>query len=122
MAVVQYAIETLAVRHVIVCGHYGCGGVRAALDNNFDGQAHVERWLSPLRQLVSTHRKELDGCASDDDRWAKLCEMNVVEQTRRLIASDVLVRAGLAGMDVSVHGLIYSLHDGLLHPLVPPVR
>src|SRR5471030_255738 len=59
MAVVQYAIETLGVRQMIVCGHYGCGGVRAALDNNYDGAAHVERWLTPLRQLAATHFAEL---------------------------------------------------------------
>src|SRR5260370_24195134 len=63
MGVVQYAIEALGVRHVIVCGHYGCGGVRAALDNRFDGAAHVERWLSPLRQLAMLRAAELARCA-----------------------------------------------------------
>jgi carbonic anhydrase len=120
MAVVQYAIETLGVRQVIVCGHYGCGGVRAVLDNRFEGQAHVERWLTPLRHLTSSSMRELAVCPTDDERWAKLCEINVIDQVRRLASSDVLVRARMSGKDASVHGLIYSLRDGLLRQLEPP--
>lgn len=120
MGVVQYAIETLGVRHVIVCGHYGCGGVRAALENQFDGASHVERWLSPLRQLVLSRASELSGCTTNEERWEKLCEINVVEQVRRLQSSDVLAHARLRGFAVVVHGLIYSLRDGLLRELVAP--
>jgi len=116
MGAVQYAIESLGVRHVIVCGHYGCGGVRAALDDNFAGALHVERWLAPLRQLVSLRATELSACATDDERWARLCEINVIEQVRRLLSSDVLVRA----RSISVYGLIYGLSDGLLRELVAP--
>src|SRR5438105_5261929 len=90
MASVQYAIEALGVQHVIVCGHYGCGGVRAALDNRFDGAAHVERWLRPLRQLAMVHSTELGALESDSAQWDRLCEINVVEQVRLLEASDVL--------------------------------
>jgi carbonic anhydrase len=118
MGVVQYAIEVLGVRHVIVCGHYGCGGVRAALDNRYEGAAHVERWLSPLRQLAGLRTAELSRCATDDERWQKLCELNVMEQVRRLLATDVLMEARLRGIEVLVHGLIYSLRDGLLRELV----
>jgi carbonic anhydrase len=118
MSVVQYAIEVLNVRHVIVCGHYGCGGVRAALDNDFAGAAHVERWLMPLRELAVEHATELSLIADDDSRWRRLCELNVVEQVRRLLSSDVLVRANLRDMHVSVYGMIYGLRDGLLRELV----
>jgi carbonic anhydrase len=118
MGVVQYAIETLEVRHLIVCGHYGCGGVRAVLDDNFAGAAHVERWLGPLRDLARTHAVELSECATDEERWARLCEINVIEQVRRLELSDVLVRARQRGVAVHVHGLIYGLRDGLLQVLV----
>ncbi len=118
MGVVQYAIEVLEVRNVIVCGHYGCGGVRAAFENKFDGAIHVERWLSPLRQLVLARLPQLVGCASDEERLQKLAEANVVEQVRRLLSSDVLVHARLRGIEVIVHGLIYSLRDGLLRELV----
>jgi carbonic anhydrase len=123
MATVQYAIESLSVREVIVCGHYGCGGVRAALDNKFDGAAHVERWLAPLRQLAISHSAELAACATDASRWERLCEINVVEQVQRLLASDVLAHARLHGIAVNVYGMIYSLRDGLLRQLVaPPAR
>jgi carbonic anhydrase len=120
MAVVEYAIETLGVRQVIVCGHYGCGGVRAALETTVKREPHVERWLSPLRQLASSRVADLLACATDDERWAKLCEVNVVEQVHRLTTSDVLNRARARHLDVAVHGLIYSLHDGLLRQLVAP--
>jgi carbonic anhydrase len=122
MGVVQYAIEVLEVRHVIICGHYGCGGVRAALDNRFEGAVHVERWLSPLRQLALLRAAELNACATDDERWAKLSEENVKEQVQRLLSSDVLAHARLRGIEVFVHGLIYSLRDGLLRELVAPDR
>jgi carbonic anhydrase len=117
MAVVQYAIETLGVRQLIVCGHYGCGGVRAALDNNYDGAAHVERWLTPLRQLAVAHFAELTQLPTDEERWDGLCEINVIEQSHRLLASDILSNARLRGTPVQVHGLIYSLRDGLLRQL-----
>jgi carbonic anhydrase len=117
MGVVQYAIQTLGVRHVIVCGHYGCGGVRAVLANEFGGAHHVERWLAPLRHLAAAHAAELSACASDEERWARLCELNVAEQARRLAESDVLAWARLRGFAVFVHALIYNLRDGLLRDL-----
>jgi carbonic anhydrase len=120
MGVVEYAIDVLHVRRVIVCGHYGCGGVRAVLDNTFGGSAHVERWLNPLRDIASTHAAELSSLASDDARWARLCELNVIEQASRLESSDVLAGARLRRITVTVHPLIYSLQDGLLHELATP--
>jgi carbonic anhydrase len=114
MAVVQYAIEALEVRHIIVCGHYGCGGVRAVLDNQFDGGGHVERWLTPLRHIAYDHSEQLGACTTHEERWNLLCEINVHEQVARLEASDVLRSAKLRGIDVFVHGLIYSIRDGVL--------
>jgi carbonic anhydrase len=118
MAVVQYAIEVLNVRHVIVCGHYGCGGVRAALDNDFANAAHVEEWLVPLRVIALENLAELEAIADYDERWRRLCELNVIEQVGRLKRSGVLVRAAERGVDVAVHGMIYGLRDGLLRELV----
>lgn len=117
MGVVQYAVEALGVRHLIVCGHYGCGGVRAVLDNRFDGAAHVERWLSPLRHLAIARTSELEALPADAERWDRLCEINVVEQVRRLRSSDVLAGKQLRGLEIFVHGLIYDIRDGLLHEL-----
>jgi carbonic anhydrase len=116
MAVVQYAVEVLGVREVIVCGHYGCGGVGAVLDPAFGGAGHVERWLAPLRDIAAAHAADL-APLTPAERWARLCEVNVIEQARRLTASDVLVQARLQGISVSVHPFIYSLEDGLLREL-----
>lgn len=114
MAVVSYAVETLRVKHIIVCGHYGCGGVRAALDGTATGV--VGKWLEPLRRSAIEHAPALDPL-SEDARWAKLCEINVCEQVRVLIASDPVQRAWAAGQELTVHGWIYDLHDGLLRDM-----
>ena len=115
LAVVQYAIETLNVRHVIVCGHYGCGGVLAALEGGTSGA--VECWLSPLRHIANQHGAELDAIADRTQRWRRLCEINVVEQVRRLLSTDVLGEARSRGIVVNVHAWIYDLRDGLLRDL-----
>jgi carbonic anhydrase len=117
MAVVQYAVENLDVRHIIVCGHYGCGGVRAVLEGGALGAApHVQRWLAPLRQLASDRRAELEAIPGPE-RWRRVCEWNVAEQVRRLLESDVVTQARLRGVGVIVHGWIYDLRDGLLRDL-----
>lgn len=115
LAVVQYAIETLNVRHIIVCGHYGCGGVLAALEGGTSGA--VERWLSPLRHIANQHSAELGAIADRAERWRRLCEINVVEQVQRLTSTDVLADARSRGIVVNVHSWIYDLRDGLLRDL-----
>ena len=117
LAVVQYAVEVLGVRHIIVCGHYGCGGVRAAIDGAAATPAHVERWLAPLHDLANAHAADLVTIDDFAARWARLCEINVCEQVRRLLATDVLINARLRGIQVIVHGWIYDLRDGLLRDL-----
>jgi carbonic anhydrase len=118
MAVIQYALENLGVRHVIVCGHYGCGGVRAVLEGNASGPAsHVQKWLAPLRQLAADRRAELEETSGLEERWRRLCEWNVADQVRRVLESDVVTQARLRGVDVVVHGWIYDLRDGLLRDL-----
>ncbi|HEV2722837.1 MAG TPA: carbonic anhydrase [Thermoanaerobaculia bacterium] len=120
MAVVQYAIEVLNIRHVIVCGHYGCGGVRAVLEGSTSKISHVDRWLTPLRHLASRAAAELDAWPDVDERANRLCELNVIEQVERLGASDVVRTARLRGTDVRIYGLVYDLRDGLLHELKQP--
>jgi len=119
LAVVQYAIEVLGVRHVIVCGHYGCGGVRAVLERGAAAEtpSHVERWLTPLRDIANARAGELMAIGDFAARWARLCEINVIEQVGRLLATDVLINARLKGIEVIVHGWIYDLRDGLLRDL-----
>jgi len=119
LAVVQYAVEVLGVRHIIVCGHYGCGGVRAALDRAANTPSHVERWLAPLYALASARAAELARVDDFSARWARLCEINVCEQMRRLQETDVLTNARLRGKEVFVHAWIYDLRDGLLRDLAP---
>ena len=118
MAVVQYAVETLEVRQIIICGHYGCGGVLAALEPDASAlSAHVERWLAPLRHLALEHSVELQSIGDPEGRWKRLCELNVADQLRRLVSSDVVIDAHLRGLPVVVHGWIYDLRDGLLRDL-----
>lgn len=111
MAVLQYAVEALRVKHVIVTGHYGCGGVRAALEGS--GSGFVAQWLAPLVALRDRHRAELDAISSIDDRWHRFCELNVIEQVEQLKRSSILRDAS----GVVLHGWIYDLRDGLLRDL-----
>ena len=115
MAVVEYAIAVLGVRHVIVCGHYRCGGVKAVLDGGAAGT--IGRWLSPLHDVAAAHARELDAIADPDRRWARLCELNVHAQVEALAASPPVTAARARGDDVRLHGWIYDLADGLLQDL-----
>jgi len=119
MGVVQYAVEVLGVRKLIVCGHYGCGGVRAVVEPSpaLGKMSHVDRWLMPLRHIATTHSAELAAIAGIDERADRLCELNVLAQAERLRASDVVKSAALRGVELKVYALIYDLRDGLLHEL-----
>ncbi|HSP35717.1 MAG TPA: carbonic anhydrase [Thermoanaerobaculia bacterium] len=115
MAVLEFAINTLEVDHVIVCGHYNCGGVRAALEGNASG--FVGEWLTPLVQFSRRKPELLDETEAFDSRWAKLCEMNVMKQVETLTRTDVVRNAWKMKRRVTLHGWIYSLRDGLLRDL-----
>jgi carbonic anhydrase len=115
MAVLQYAIEHLNVRHIIVCGHYGCGGVRAALNPPDHGL--VDYWLEPVRRLARIHEDALAVLDGQEARVNKLCELNVCEQVLNVSNSPIIQRAWARGEDISVHGWVYALNDGLLHDL-----
>ena len=118
MAVVQYAVEVLDIRHIMIVGHYGCGGVRAVLEGVLaQTHGHVERWLAPLQILASARTAELSAIRSFDEQWARLCEINVAEQVRQLLTTDVLINARQRGMEITVYGWIYDLRDGLLRDL-----
>ncbi len=115
LAVVEYAVDSLGVRHIIVCGHYHCGGVKAALEGHEAGA--VALWLQPLRDLAAEHRAELDALVSDDERWDRLCELNVAAQVRAVAHTEIVEAAWERGADLAVHGWIYDLEDGLLRDL-----
>jgi len=114
LSVLQFAVDVLKVRHVMVVGHYGCGGVAAAVDGRRRGL--VDHWLHPIREIYAEHRAELEAL-DEGPRLDRLCELNVIRQVRN-VASDVFVQEAWArGQAVSVHGWIYAIHDGLLTDL-----
>ena len=115
MAVIEYAVSSLGVRHIIVCGHYRCGGVRAALEGHQAGA--VALWLQPLRNLADEHRAELDALGSAEERWDRLCELNVAAQVRAVASSEIVEAAWERDAELDVHGWIYDLKDGLLRDL-----
>jgi carbonic anhydrase len=115
VAVLQYAIEVLRVKHVIVCGHYGCGGVEAALGGTLHGP--IERWLQRVRDVRNAHAAELDQAADAAARWRRLCELNVAAQVRAVAQVTAVREAWQRGQSLAVHGWIYDLRDGLLRDL-----
>jgi carbonic anhydrase len=115
LAVLEYAVTSLGVRHVIVCGHYRCGGVKAALEGHQAGA--VALWLQPLRNLADRHREELAALSSDDARWDRLCELNVAAQVQSVAQTEIVETAWGRGADLAVHGWIYDVEDGLLRDL-----
>ena len=118
LAVLQYAVDVLKVRHIIVCGHYGCGGVRAALENFRHGM--IDNWLAGIRSLSRTHREELSAL-SNDDAVDRLCELNVLSQARHVARTTILEDAWERGQKISIHGWIYRLNKGLITPLIEPI-
>lgn len=115
LSVVQYAVEVLKVKHIIVCGHYGCGGVKAAMDNEEHGL--IDNWLRHIRDVYRFHRNDIDSCKSEEDRLDSLCEKNVIEQTLNVCSSTVVQSAWKKGAELSVHGWIYAVKDGLIRDL-----
>jgi carbonic anhydrase len=114
LSVLQFAVDVLKVRHILVVGHYGCGGVAAAVDGQRRGL--VDHWLHPVRELAHEHRHELDALG-ERPRLDRLCELNVMRQVKN-VASDVFLQDAWArGQSVSVHGWVYSIANGLVTDL-----
>jgi carbonic anhydrase len=114
LAVLQYAVDVLKVKHVIVCGHYGCGGVRAAFDNDRFGL--IDNWLAGLRSLRRRYETEL-AALGHDDAVNRLCELNVIAQAQHVARTTIVQDAWRRGQPLAVHSWIYSLDNGCLHPL-----
>ena len=115
LSVIQYAVEVLKVKHIIVCGHYGCGGVRAALENKAYGL--IDTWLRHIKDVYRQHRDKLDAIADVKDRLNLLCELNVIEQVNNVSHTSIVQKAWRAGQELSVHGWIYSIEDGIVKNL-----
>ena len=115
LSVLQFAVDVLKVRHVIVVGHYGCGGIAAAMDGQRRGL--VDHWLHPIREVAQDHHTELEAIADPHKRSDRLCELNVMRQVKN-VASDVFVQdAWGRGQSLQVHGWVYSLATGLVKDL-----
>jgi carbonic anhydrase len=115
LSVLQYAVDVLRVPHVIVCGHYGCGGVRAAL--NAERHGLIDNWLRHVQDVATPHAAHLAGLAGTDARADRLCELNVLAQVQHVCETTIVQDAWARGQPLTVHGWIYSLKDGLLHDL-----
>ena len=120
MACLEYAVDALKVEHVVVCGHYGCGAVKGALELPASTGGNVGHWISDIRATRDRHAPTLKALPAAE-RWPALCELNVVHQLFNVATSPVVQAAWARGQPVSVHALIYSLADGLLKELVDPV-
>ncbi len=119
LSVLQFAVDVLRVKHVLVVGHYGCGGVSAAVDGKRRGL--VDHWLHPIREIFHEHHLELEAIGDERARLNRLCELNVMRQVRN-VAADVFVQEAWArGQELHVHGWVYSLTNGLVRDLAVAV-
>ncbi|MDX5362488.1 MAG: carbonic anhydrase, partial [Alphaproteobacteria bacterium] len=114
LSTLQFAVEVLKVRHVIVCGHYGCGGVHAAVDGRRHGL--IDYWLRPIQEIATRHAAELEPLDAAA-RHNRLCELNVVDQVRSVCETPIVLDAWARGQDLSVHGWCYGLDDGRIRDL-----
>ena len=114
LSVIQYAVEVLEVKHIIVCGHYGCGGIKAAMDNNDYGL--IDNWLRHIKDVRRFNIEKLERL-NNDDRLNLLCELNVIEQVTNICNTTIVQQAWRKGADLSVHGWIYNIENGILKDL-----
>ncbi len=114
LSTIQFSVEVLKVQHIIICGHYGCGGVKAALTGQRLGL--VDNWIGHVRDVSEKH-KQLLAYTPEEQRWDRLCELNVIEQAVNVCQTNVVQDAWLRGQALTVHGWIYGLSDGLLQDL-----
>ncbi len=115
LSAIQFAVDVLRIEHIIVCGHYSCGGILAALQDNKLGL--IENWLRHVQDVRAKHQAELDALETEEKQHDRLCELNVIEQVTNLSRTTVVRDAWSRGQTLTVHGWIYDLSDGLLRDL-----
>ncbi|MBZ0305921.1 MAG: carbonate dehydratase [Anaerolineae bacterium] len=115
LSVIQFAVDVLQVKHIIVCGHYGCGGVRTSMLNRELGL--IDNWLRHLKDIYQKHAPLLESIADEQQRTDKFCELNVIEQVNNVCHTTIVQNAWRRGQTLAVHGWIYAIHDGLLRDL-----
>jgi carbonic anhydrase len=115
LSVMQYAVDVLKVQHIIVCGHHGCGGIKAAMDNAQLGL--IDNWLRHVQDVLNEHQDLLSNISDESKRLDRLCELNVIEQVSNVGRTSIVQSAWERGQELTVHGWIYGLEDGLLRDL-----
>lgn len=115
LSVLEYAVEVLMVEHIIVCGHYGCGGVKAAMEGCEHGI--VDHWLQPIRDIADANAASLNAGDSEETRLSQLCELSIRSQVENLSRTPIIQKAWLKENPLAIHGWVYSLSDGLLRDL-----
>jgi carbonic anhydrase len=115
LSVMQFAVEVLKVKHIIVTGHYGCGGVAAALEDEEHGL--IYNWLRNIREVYHQHQSRIDAILDRKEKINALCELNVIKQASNVCRSTIVQRAWRAGQELAVHGWIYGIEDGILRNL-----
>lgn len=115
LSVIQYAVEVLKIKHIIVCGHYGCGGVKAAMENREHGL--IDNWLEHIRDVYRTHSEKIDAIDDENKKLDKMCELNVIEQVINVCNTTTVRNAWKSGQELAVHGWIYGIEDGILQDL-----
>ena len=114
LSVVQFAVEVLKVKHIIICGHYGCGGIKAAMETQ--GHGLIDNWLRHIKDVIRFHHSELSAL-DESQRANRLCELNVIEQVKNVSSTTIVQNAWQSGADLSVHGWVYDVKDGMLRDL-----
>lgn len=115
LSVIQYAVEVLKVKHIIVCGHYGCGGIRAAFENKEHGL--IDNWLRHIKDVYRFNQAKIDAAETTDEKINLLCELNVIEQVYNVCHTTIVQKAWKSGQFLAVHGWIYGIEDGILKNL-----
>jgi carbonic anhydrase len=115
LSVIQYAVDVLKIKHIIVCGHYGCGGIKAAMDNQEHGL--IDNWLRHIKDVYRYHQTEIDSCPGEEDKFKRLCELNVVEQVSNICHTTIVQNAWKSDHGLAIHGWIYGIETGLLKDL-----
>jgi carbonic anhydrase len=115
LSVLDYAVNVLEVKHVIVCGHYGCGGVQTAMTNKHVGL--IDNWIRHIKDVYRFHQEELNNIENEKDRFNRFVELNVVEQVLNVAKTSIVQSAWERGQNLHVHGWVYGIHDGLINDL-----
>jgi carbonic anhydrase len=115
LSVIQYAVDVLKVKHIIVCGHYGCGGIKAALDDQDHGL--IDNWLGNIKDVGRLNESALSGL-NPGEKIDRLCELNIIEQVSNVCKSSIVKNAWQRGAELSIHGWIYNIENGILNDII----